>query len=68
MLSADEIREGLYRFLVCADEFQTAYDGPLPHTMLIAPDGKVTYAYESPSPDEHVANTLAAVKALRTAH
>lgn len=31
---------------------------------VIAPDGKIAYAYADRSPDKHVANTLAAVKAI----
>jgi len=30
---ADRIQEDPYRFLVCADKFQTGYDEPLLHTM-----------------------------------
>ena len=32
---ADTIREDPYRFLVCADKFQTGYDEPLLHTMYV---------------------------------
>ena len=32
---AGEIREAPYRFLVCADKFQTGYDEPLLHTMYV---------------------------------
>jgi len=32
---ADRIREHPYRFLVCADKFQTGYDEPLLHTMYV---------------------------------
>jgi len=32
---ADEIQEDPYRFLVCADKFQTGYDEPLLHTMYV---------------------------------
>ena len=32
---ADKIQEGPYRFLVCADKFQTGYDEPLLHTMYV---------------------------------
>lgn len=35
---------------------------------VIAPTGRITYAYQSMSPDKHVANTLAAVKAWRDSH
>ena len=32
---ADKIRQDPYRFLVCADKFQTGYDEPLLHTMYV---------------------------------
>jgi len=32
---SDRIREDPYRFLVCADKFQTGYDEPLLHTMYV---------------------------------
>ncbi|RME67196.1 MAG: type I restriction endonuclease subunit R, partial [Verrucomicrobia bacterium] len=32
---ADRIREDPYRFLICADKFQTGYDEPLLHTMYV---------------------------------
>jgi len=32
---ADRIKEDPYRFLVCADKFQTGYDEPLLHTMYV---------------------------------
>jgi type I restriction enzyme R subunit len=32
---ADKIQEGPYRFLICADKFQTGYDEPLLHTMYV---------------------------------
>ncbi|MDK2897292.1 MAG: type restriction enzyme subunit, partial [Candidatus Atribacteria bacterium] len=32
---ADMIREEPYRFLICADKFQTGYDEPLLHTMYV---------------------------------
>ena len=34
-LIVDRIREEPYRFLVCADKFQTGYDEPLLHTMYV---------------------------------
>jgi len=34
-LIADKIREDPYRFLICADKFQTGYDEPLLHTMYV---------------------------------
>ncbi len=32
---ADRFQEGEYRFLICADKFQTGYDEPLLHTMYV---------------------------------
>ncbi len=32
---ADKIQEDPYRFLICADKFQTGYDEPLLHTMYV---------------------------------
>jgi type I restriction enzyme, R subunit len=34
-LIADSIQEDPYRFLICADKFQTGYDEPLLHTMYV---------------------------------
>ena len=34
-LIAEKIREEPYRFLICADKFQTGYDEPLLHTMYV---------------------------------
>ncbi len=34
-LISDKIQEDPYRFLVCADKFQTGYDEPLLHTMYV---------------------------------
>ncbi len=34
-LIAEKIQENPYRFLVCADKFQTGYDEPLLHTMYV---------------------------------
>jgi type I restriction enzyme R subunit len=34
-LIVDRIREDPYRFLICADKFQTGYDEPLLHTMYV---------------------------------
>ena len=34
-LIADKIKEDPYRFLICADKFQTGYDEPLLHTMYV---------------------------------
>jgi thioredoxin-dependent peroxiredoxin len=35
---------------------------------VIAPDGKVIYAYSDPAPDKHIENTLAAVRQWREQH
>ncbi len=35
---------------------------------VIAPDGKILLAYSNPKPDDHITQTLAAVKAWRGAH
>jgi peroxiredoxin len=35
---------------------------------VIAPDGKVIYAFASMSPDGHVENTLEAIQRWKTAH
>ena len=35
---ADKIQEDPYRFLICADKFQTGYDEPLLHTMYVDPN------------------------------
>ena len=32
---ADAIQQDPYRFLICADKFQTGYDEPLLHTMYV---------------------------------
>lgn len=32
---ADKVQEDPYRFLICADKFQTGYDEPLMHTMYV---------------------------------
>jgi type I restriction enzyme R subunit len=32
---ADKVHEHPYRFLICADKFQTGYDEPLLHTMYV---------------------------------
>ena len=32
---ADKIQQDPYRFLICADKFQTGYDEPLLHTMYV---------------------------------
>jgi hypothetical protein len=39
---SDRIQEDPYRFLVCADKFQTGYDEALLHTMYVDKPGAVT--------------------------
>jgi type I restriction enzyme R subunit len=41
---SDRIREDPYRFLICADKFQTGYDEPLMHTMYV---DKVLYGIKA---------------------
>ena len=42
---ADKIQDDPYRFLICADKFQTGYDEPLLHTMYV--DKVLTHRRES---------------------
>jgi peroxiredoxin Q/BCP len=67
------------QFAVVADPHRTvmkAYDAVLIPLLsyadrtsyVITPDGKVLYTYTSLDPDDHVANTIAAVAAWRQAH
>ena len=67
------------KFPVAADPDQhviKAYDAVLGKnpeladriSYVIAPTGRITYAYEALNPDKHVANTLGAVKAWRDSH
>jgi peroxiredoxin len=67
------------KFAVAADPDQhitKAYDAVLKQkpeyadrtSYVIAPDGKIIYSYTNLSPDQHVANTLAAVKQWQAAH
>jgi len=65
------------KFAVASDgdlKISHAYDavigfGPATYSnrtsYVIAPDGKIAYAYSSLDPSQHVANTLAALKALK---
>ena len=66
------------KFPVAADadgSIMKAYDAVMPifssyasrTSYVIAPDGKILYVYSSLSPDQHVANTLAALKKWRDA-
>jgi peroxiredoxin Q/BCP len=61
------------KFLVAADpglKIAEAYDSKVlglyanRTSYVIAPDGKIAYAYTSLDPDKHVANTLAALRKL----
>lgn len=62
------------KFLVAADpglKIASAYDSKVlglyanRTSYVIAPDGKIAYAYTSLDPDKHVANTLAALRKLK---
>jgi peroxiredoxin Q/BCP len=62
------------KFLVAADpglKIASAYSAKVMGlfanrtSYVIAPDGKIAYAYTSLDPDKHVANTLAALRALK---
>jgi len=62
------------KFLVAADpglKIASSYDAKVlglyanRTSYVIAPDGKIAYAYTSLDPDKHVANTLAALRALK---
>jgi peroxiredoxin len=62
------------KFLVAADpglKIASSYDSKVlglyanRTSYVIAPDGKIAYAYTSLDPDKHVANTLAALRALK---
>jgi peroxiredoxin len=64
------------KFLVAADpglKIAGAYDSKVlglyanRTSYVIAPNGKIAYAYTSLDPDKHVANTLAALRKLKTA-
>ncbi|HEV8022413.1 MAG TPA: peroxiredoxin [Candidatus Lustribacter sp.] len=64
------------KFLVAADpglKIASAYDSKVMGlfanrtSYVIAPDGKIVYAYTSLDPDKHVANTLAALRKLKQA-
>ena len=62
------------KFLVAADpglKIASSYDSKVlglfanRTSYVIAPDGKIAYAYTSLDPDKHVANTLAALRELK---
>jgi len=63
------------KFLVAADpglKIAKSYDSVIKDiyanrtSYVIAPDGKIAYVYTNLDPDKHVANTLAALRALKT--
>jgi peroxiredoxin Q/BCP len=75
-LNKFSVSECRSRFAVAADTDQKimkAYDAVLPikpsyanrTSYVIAPDGKILYAYTNLKPDQHVANTLAALRQWR---
>ena len=78
-LTKFSVSECRSKFPVAADENSKiidAYDAGMPMhasmanrvSYVIAPDGKVIYEYTSLSPDQHVANTLNAVKEWAATH
>ena len=78
-LTKFSVSECRSKFPVAADENSKiidAYDAGMPMhasmanrvSYVIAPDGKVIYEYTSLSPDQHVANTLKAVKDWAATH
>ncbi|HKY91528.1 MAG TPA: peroxiredoxin [Nevskiaceae bacterium] len=76
-LNKFSVSECRNKFAVAADpglKIATSYDAKMPvvayadrTSYVIAPDGSILYAYSAMKPDEHVKNTLAAVKAWRAA-
>jgi thioredoxin-dependent peroxiredoxin len=67
------------KFAVASDadgSIMKAYDSVLPShpeyanrtSYVIAPDGKIIYSYTAMKPDQHVANTMAAVKKWQDEH
>jgi len=74
-LNKFSVSECRSKFPVAADpdlKIATAYDAKVPllayadrTSYVITPDGEVSYAYSALSPDKHVSNTLAAVKAWK---
>jgi peroxiredoxin Q/BCP len=78
-LNKFSVTECRNKFAVAADPDQRimkSYDAVLAQNPLyanrtsyvIAPDGKVLYTYTDLTPDQHVANTMAAVKQWKAAH
>jgi len=78
-LNKFSVTECRNKFAVAADPDQhimKSYDSVLAQNPLyanrtsyvIAPDGKVLYTYTDLNPDQHVANTMAAVKQWKAAH
>lgn len=78
-LNKFSVSECRSKFAVAADperKISKAYDSVMSlmpkyasrTSYVIAPDGKVLYVYSAMSPDQHVANTLAAVKHWRAEH
>jgi peroxiredoxin len=77
-LNKFSVTECRNKFAVAADpdlKIAKSYDARIPlvsyanrTSYVIAPTGKIIYAYSALSPDEHVANTLAAVTQWRSEH
>jgi thioredoxin-dependent peroxiredoxin len=79
VLNKFSVSECRNKFAVAADPDQhitKAYDAVLQQkpeyasrtSYVISPDGKIIYSYTDMKPDQHVANTLAAVKQWQAAH
>jgi peroxiredoxin Q/BCP len=77
-LNKFSVSECRNKFAVAADpelKIASSYDAKIPvvayadrTSYVIAPDGSILYAYSAMKPDDHVKNTLAAVKTWRDAH
>lgn len=77
-LNKFSVSECRNKFAVAADptlKIAESYDTKMPAvayadrtSFVIAPDGSILYVWSAMSPDQHVANTLAAVKEWRAAH
>jgi thioredoxin-dependent peroxiredoxin len=79
ILKKFSVSECRSKFPVAADTDQKimrSYDAVLPQhdtyanrtSYVIAPDGKIIYTYTNLNPDQHVANTLAALKKWESEH
>lgn len=77
-LNKFSVSECRNKFAVAADpglKIAESYDSKIPvvgyanrTSYVITPDGAISYVYSAMSPDKHVENTLAAIKAWKAAH